>query len=84
MNRTDNSGGDNGGEDRGQGTGDRLEAAVLPAPSPRGLLHRGAGRWGSLAGMDGNSIRGERGGVRPRVSGDGRPPTMVGRPHVGD
>ena len=49
----------------GEGTGDRVEAAALPVPSPRGLVHRGAEIWGSLAGMGMNYVRGERGGFVP-------------------
>ena len=45
----------------GQGTGNRVEVAVLPTPPPRRIAHRGAGRWVSLAGMGRNSVRGERG-----------------------
>ena len=45
----------------GEGTGYRVEPAALPAPSLRGLAHRGAGRWGLFAGMGVNSLRRERG-----------------------
>ena len=47
------------------GTGERVEAAALPLPSPRGLAHRVAEIWGSLSGMGGNSVRGESGGFVP-------------------
>ena len=60
-----------------EGTGDRVEATVLPAQSPRGLAHRGAGRWGSSAGMGGNSVHWERGLFVTTEFGDGRTPTMV-------
>ena len=50
----------------GDGTGDRVEAAALLAPSPRRLAHRRAGRWGSSTGMGGNSIRGEKGRFVPQ------------------
>ena len=39
MNWTDNPGGD-----EGEGTGDGVEAVVIPAPSPCGIAHRWAGR----------------------------------------
>ena len=48
----------------GEGTGD----GQRPRRSPRchrADTHRGAGRWGSLAGMGRNSVRGERGGFVP-------------------
>ena len=44
---------------------DRVEAAALPVLSPRGLMYIGVGRWGSLAGMGGNSVYGESGGFVP-------------------
>ena len=47
-------------EKTGEGTMDRVEAAELPAPSLCGIAHRGAGRWGSFAGMGRNYVRGER------------------------
>ena len=65
-------------ETTGEGTGDRVEAAALPAPSPRGIAHRGAVKWVSLAGMGGNSVRGGRGRFVPVEAVAEEPPIWLG------
>ena len=59
-------------------TGDGVEAAALPVPSPRGLAHRRASRWGLLAGMGRNSVRGDRGGLVPAEAAAEDPPLWSG------
>ena len=61
----------------------RVEVAALPAPSPCGLAHRGARRWGSSAGSGGNSVRGDRGVFVPAEAA-AEDPTMAGRPRTGN
>ena len=62
----------------GEGTEYRVEATALPAPSPRGLEHRRAGRWGSLSGMGVNSVRRERKGFVPAEAAAEDPPLWLG------
>ena len=62
----------------GKVTGDRVEAAALPAPSKRVLEHRGEGIWGSLAGMVRNFVRGERSGLVPAEAASEDPPVWLG------
>ena len=63
------------GESRGGG---EVEAAALPAPSPPGLAHRGAGIWGSSAGTGRNSVNRERGGFVPAEAAVEDPPQWSG------
>ena len=67
----------------GEGTGDGVEATVLPALSPHRLVHKGAGRWGSLIGMGANSINGERGRFVPAEAVAEDLPQWLGAPTQG-
>ena len=66
-----------------EGTGDRVEAMALPAPSSRRRAQRS--REMGIIGRDGRKfyLRGE-GGIRPHGSGSGISPTMAGRALSGD
>ena len=63
----------------GEGTGDRIEAMVLPAPSPRSRTQRI--REMAIIQRDGQDFR-PRGDLGTRLCGSGgrSPPTMAGRP----
>ena len=50
----------------GQGTGDRVEAVALPAPSPRRLAHRGVGDGDHWQGWAEIPFAGRGGGLYPR------------------
>ena len=66
----------------GEGTGNGVEAAALPALSSRGRAQRS--REMGIIGRDGWEFLPQReGGIRPCGSGGGRPPTMVGRTRAG-
>ena len=67
----------------GEGTGDRIEAMVLPAPSPRSRTQRI--REMAIIQRDGQDFR-PRGDLGTRLCGSGgrSPPTMAGRPRAGD
>ena len=66
----------------GEGTGDGIDAAVLPASSPHRSVQRSV-EMGIIR-RDGQEFhpRGE-GEISPCRRGSGRPPTMVGRPRAG-